>query len=134
LQWEDAIHRRHNPDTVIEAFGKGYSQALEVDPNKRWLFTAGQVGAAPDGSTSESFEDQVAQTWANILALLNEGGMGIEDIVKITGYVVGAENFPAYAAGRKKVLGDARPASTAIIVPALAMPEWLVEIEAIAAK
>ncbi|MBT5038982.1 MAG: RidA family protein, partial [Rhodospirillaceae bacterium] len=65
---------------------------------------------------------------------LDEGGMGVDDVVKINGYVVGAENFPAYAAGRKKVMGDARPASTAIIVPALAMPKWLVEIEVIAAK
>ena len=128
------MHRRHNPDTVVEAFGKGYSQALEVDPNKRWLYTAGQVGAAPDGSTADSFEDQVAQTWANSMALLHEGGMAIDDVVKINGYVVGAENFPAYAAARKKVMGDARPASTAIIVPALAMPGWLVEIEVIAAK
>ena len=72
------MHKRHNPDTVIEAFGKGYSQAMEIDPNKRWLFTAGQVGVAPDGNTLDSIEDQVAQTWANILALLNEGGMGID--------------------------------------------------------
>ena len=128
------MHRRHNPDTVVEAYGKGYSQAIEVDPNKRWLYTAGQVGAAPDGVTPESFEDQVAQTWANILALLKEGGMGVDDIVKINGYIVGAENFPAYGAARKKVLGDARPASTAIIVPALVLRQWLVEIEAIAAK
>ena len=128
------MHKRHNPDTVIEAFGKGYSQAMEIDPNKRWLFTAGQVGVAPDGNTMDSIEGQVAQTWANIIALLNEGGMGIDDVVKITGYIVGKENFPAYAAGRKKALGEARPASTAIIVPALAMPEWLVEIEVIAAK
>ena len=128
------MHKRHNPDTVIEAFGKGYSQAIEIDPNKRWLFTAGQVGVAPDGNTLASIEDQVAQTWSNILALLNEGDMGIDDVVKITGYIVGKENFPAYAAGRKKALGEARPASTAIIVPALAMPEWLVEIEVIAAK
>ena len=128
------MHKRHNPDTVVEAFGKGYSQAMEIDPNKRWLFTAGQVGVAPDGNTMDSIEGQVAQTWANIIALLNEGGMSIDDVVKITGYIVGKENFPAYAAGRKKALGEARPASTAIIVPALAMPEWLVEIEAIAAK
>ena len=128
------MHKRHNPDTVVEAFGKGYSQAMEIDPNKRWLFTAGQVGVAPDGNTLDSIEGQVAQTWANIIALLNEGGMGIDDVVKITGYIVGIENFPAYAAGRKKALGEARPASTAIIVPALAMPEWLVEIEVIAAK
>ena len=128
------MHKRHNPDTVVEAFGKGYSQAMEIDPNKRWLFTAGQVGVAPDGNTMDSIEGQVAQTWANIIALLNEGGMGIDDVVKITGYIVGKENFPTYAAGRKKALGEARPASTAIIVPALAMPEWLVEIEVIAAK
>ena len=128
------MHKRHNPDTVVEAFGKGYSQAMEIDPNKRWLFTAGQVGVAPDGNTLDSIEGQVAQTWANIIALLNEGGMGIDDVVKITGYIVGKENFSAYAAGRKKALGEARPASTAIIVPALAMPEWLVEIEVIAAK
>ena len=128
------MHKRHNPDTVVEAFGKGYSQAMEIDPNKRWLFTAGQVGVAPDDNTLDSIEGQVAQTWANVIALLNEGGMGIDDVVKITGYIVGKENFPAYAAGRKKALGEARPASTAIIVPALAMPEWLVEIEVIAAK
>ena len=128
------MHKRHNPDTVVEAFGKGYSQAMEIDPNKRWLFTAGQVGVAPDGNTLDSIEGQVAQTWANIIALLNEGGMGIDDVVKITGYIVGKKNFPAYAAGRKKALGEARPASTAIIVPALAMPQWLVEIEVIAAK
>ena len=128
------MHKRYNPDTVVEAFGKGYSQAMEIDPNKRWLFTAGQVGVAPDGNTLDSIEGQVAQTWANIIALLNEGGMGIDDVVKITGYIVGKENFPAYAAGRKKALGEARPASTAIIVPALAMPQWLVEIEVIAAK
>ena len=79
------------------------------------------------------FEEQVTQTWANIIALLNEGNMGVDDLVKINGFVVGAENFPAYAAARKKVLGDAKPASTAIIAPALAMPNWLVEIEVIAA-
>ncbi|MDP6475135.1 MAG: RidA family protein [Alphaproteobacteria bacterium] len=128
------MHKRHNPDTVVEAFGKGYSQALEVDPNKRWLFTAGQIGAAPDGSTPESFEDQVAQTWANIMALLKEADMGADDIVKIVGYIVGVENFSAYVAGRKKVIGGVRPASTAIVVPALALPELLVEIEVIAAK
>ena len=126
--------KRHNPATVVEAFGGGYSQALEIPAGARLLFTAGQVGVAPDGSTADGFAAQADQTWANILALLAEGGMGVEDIVKITGYIVGHENFPAYAAARKKALGGIRPASTAIIVPALALPEWLVEIEAVAAK
>ncbi len=126
--------KRHNPGTVVEAFGGGYSQALEVPAGARLMFTAGQVGARPDGTTAEGFAAQAEQTWANVMALLAEGGMGVEDIVKITGYIVGEENFPAYAAARKKALGGTRPASTAIIVPALAVPEWLVEIEAVAAK
>ena len=126
--------KRHNPATVVEAFGGGYSQALEVPPGARLIYTAGQVGAAPDGKTADGFAAQADQTWANVLALLAEGGMGVEDIVKITGYIVGHENFPAYAAARKKALGGVRPASTAIIVPALALEEWLVEIEAVAAK
>ena len=126
--------KRHNPATVVEAFGGGYSQALEIPAGARLLFTAGQVGVAPDGTTADGFAAQADQTWANIMALLAEGGMGVEDIVKITGYIVGHENFPAYAAARKKALGGIRPASTAIIVPALALPEWVIEIEAVAAK
>lgn len=126
--------KRHNPGTVVEAFGGGYSQALEVPAGARLMFTAGQVGVRPDGTTAEGFAAQAEQTWANVMALLAEGGMGVTDIVKITGYIVGEENFPAYAAARKKALGGTRPASTAIIVPALAVPEWLVEIEAVAAK
>ena len=126
--------KRHNPATVVEAFGGGYSQALEIQPGARLMFTAGQVGMAPDGTTADGFAAQADQTWANVLALLAEGSMGVDDIVKITGYIVGHENFPAYAAARKKALGGVRPASTAIIVPALALPEWLIEIEAVAAK
>ena len=126
--------KRHNPANVVEAFGGGYSQALEIPAGARLIYTAGQVGAAPDGKTADGFAAQADQTWANVLALLAEGGMGVEDIVKITGYIVGHENFPAYAAARKKALGGVRPASTAIIVPALALTEWLVEIEAVAAK
>ena len=126
--------KRHNPATVVEAYGGSYSQALEIPAGARLIFTAGQVGMAPDGTTADGFAAQADQTWANVLALLAEGGMGVDDIVKITGYIVGHENFPAYAAARKKALGGIRPASTAIIVPALALPEWVVEIEAVAAK
>ena len=44
------------------------------------------------------------------------------------------EKYESGLAVRKEVLGEAKPASTAIIVPALAMPNWLVEIEVIAAR
>ena len=128
------MFKRHNPETVVGAFGGGYSQAIEIGPNKRWLFTAGQVGVAPDGSVAKGFDAQVDQTWRNILSLLAESDMSVKDIVKITGFIVGSGNFSAYVAGRKRHLGKIQPASTAIVVSALALPEWLVEIEAVAAK
>ena len=128
------MFKRHNPETVVGAFRGGYSQAIEIGPNKRWLFTAGQVGVAPDGIAAEGFDAQVDQTWRNIISLLAESDMSVKDIVKITGFIVGSDNFSAYVAGRKRYLGKIQPASTAIVVSALALPEWLVEIEAVAAK
>ena len=45
-----------------------------------------------------------------------------------------AEDIPAYAKVRSRFLGSARPASMLLIVPELVRPEFLLEIEAVAAK
>lgn len=124
---------KHNPSSIVAPFG-AYSHGAETPPNARWLHTAGQVGVDASGECPESFEAQAELVWQNLAAILDSAGMGFEDLVKITGYIVGQENFKAYSAVRSRVLCDARPASTAIVVPALALPGWLVEIEAIAAK
>jgi enamine deaminase RidA (YjgF/YER057c/UK114 family) len=55
------------------------------------------------------------------------------DLVKITTYLVRPEDVAAAGAARAKYFGDARPGSATIIVKALVRPEWLIEIEAIAA-
>ena len=72
--------------------------------------------------------------WQNILAVLAEGGMGVADIVKVTSFLTRAENYPKFAPVRAKYLGSHRPASTLLVVSALARPEFLVEVEAVAAK
>jgi hypothetical protein len=59
--------------------------------------------------------------------------MGVGDLVKITTYLVRPEDVAAAGAARAKHFGDARPGSATIIVKALVMPEWLIEIEAVAA-
>ena len=127
------MHRQINPETVVKSFGN-YSQAIEIDPHKRWIFTAGQVGVNKNGTTMPSFEKQAEQTWENIFNILKDAGMHASDIVKINGFIVGDMNLSAYKAAREQALNNCRPASTLIVVPALAMPEWLIEIEAIAAK
>jgi len=60
-------------------------------------------------------------------------GMTINDIVKLTQYLVRAADIPAYAAVRARMLAGARPASMLLVVPALVRPGFLLEVEVIAA-
>ena len=124
---------RHNPSTVAAPLGT-YSHGTEVPPNARWLYTAGQVAVDVNGACPEGFEAQAELVYENIIAILGSAGMDLNDLVKITAYIVGEKNFKIYSEVRKRVLGDVRPASTAIVVPALVKPEWLIEVEAVAAK
>lgn len=111
-----------------------YSDAVEAAPNQRWLFTAGTPGLGLDGSLPEDFAGQAEQAWQHILAMLKKADMGVADLVKVTHYLLRAEDIPAYAKIRARYLGDARPASMLLIVPELVRPNFLLEIEAIAAK
>jgi len=122
-----------NPGGIMPPFNNAYSHGVVIPPNARVLHTAGQIGARPDGTVSTDIAEQAEQLWQNLLAIVRGAGMEATDIVKLTAYVVGTENYPAYAAARVRHLGDHKPASTAICVPALLKPEWLIEVELIAA-
>ena len=123
----------HNPSTVVKPFSR-YSQSVEAPANCRWLHISGQVGATPDGTILRGFDAQAKQCWANILAILADAGMGAEDIVKATIFVTSAEHVAASRAIRDAALKGAAPASTFLVVAALAHPDLVVEIEAVAAK
>jgi 2-iminobutanoate/2-iminopropanoate deaminase len=111
-----------------------YSDAIEVAPNMRWLFTAGTPGLAADGTVPADIAGQADIAWQHIMAMLKKADMGVQDLVKITQYLLNANDIPAYAKVRSRYLGDARPASMLLIVPALVWPNMLLEIEAVAAK
>ncbi len=126
--------KRHNPATVHAPAGK-YSHGVEAPPGARTLYVAGQVGAKPDGTTAPSDAAQCEQAWANVLNVLAAGGMGVGDIVKLNAYATRADIVPAYREARDKALGNGPPpASTLVVVAALANPAWVVEIECVAAK
>lgn len=127
------MNKKHVPDTIAPPLA-AYSHGIEVPPDARVLHTAGQVGILPDGTTPEGIEAQTEATWANLMAILESAGMGIDDVVKVTTYVTNVEDFWPMAKVRAKFFGDARPASTGIVVKALAKPEWLVEVDLVAAK
>ena len=123
---------RHTPNTVAEPFGP-YSHAVEVPEGARLLYISGEVGVLPEGTVPQGIEAQAEACWRNIIAILADARMGVGDLVKITTYLVRPEDVAAAGAARAKHFGNARPGSATIIVKALVVPEWLIEIEAVAA-
>ncbi|MCL4801330.1 MAG: RidA family protein [Burkholderiales bacterium] len=123
----------HNPPTIAPPIGT-YSHGAEVPAGARWLYVAGQIGLAKDGSVPSTIEAQTEIAWQNVGAVLAAAGMRIADIVKVNQYLTRLDHFPAYAAARAKHLGDHRPASTLVVVSSLVKPEYLVEVEVVAAR
>ncbi len=122
----------HNPGTIAPAFSR-YSLGVEAPAAARWLYVSGQVGVTPDGSFADGPEAQMETAWRNVLAILDSAGMGAGDLVKVTAYLTRAEDIGFYREVRDRMLGGAEPASTLLVISALAHPDWLVEIEAVAA-
>lgn len=116
----------------IAAPGGHYSHAASFGD---LIFTAGQLGIRADGShTSElGLEDQVRQALNNMLAALRSAGAEPSDILKVTAYIVGVENWPRFNAVYAEVMGAARPARTVVPVPELHYG-YLVEIDAVAVR
>jgi 2-iminobutanoate/2-iminopropanoate deaminase len=111
-----------------------YSDAVEIAPNSRWLFTAGTPGLALDGSLPSDITGQAELAWTHIVSVLERAGMTVKDLVKVTHYLLRTEDIPAYVKVRSKFMGDSRPASMLLMVPGLVRPEFLLEIEAYAAR
>lgn len=99
------------------------------------VYLRGQIGQDLDTRESVGIGDVAAQTeraMANIDLLLKEAGSSLDDIVKITVYLVDPRyREPVYRTIGKWLKG-VFPVSTGIVVQALARPEWLVEIDATA--
>jgi len=127
-----AMPRRHTPDTVHPPFAT-YAHAVEVPANMRLLVLSGQLGIAPDGTVPEGAEAQAALCLENIRAVLADVGADVSAIVRLNAYVSARDHLAGYMAARDRFVGDPPPASTLMIVGGFARPEFLVEVEALAA-
>ncbi len=106
-----------------------------MSENARWLAISGQVGMDREGKIANGVKAQSEQVFRNIAACLEANGMRKEDLVKVTVFLTDAVFLAEYRAGRSAVFGDDnQPASTLLIVAGLASPDFLVEVEAWAAK
>ena len=101
----------------------------------RMVFVRGQIGQDLETSESVALGDaagQAERAMANIATLLEEAGSKLEHVCKITIYLVDPRyREPVYRTVGRWLKG-VHPVSTGIVVSALARPEWLVEIDAVA--
>jgi enamine deaminase RidA (YjgF/YER057c/UK114 family) len=125
-------HKIH--DIGVAARIGTYSDCIEASSNQRWLFTSGTPGMDAAGKLPDDITAQAELAWSHIIAMLDRAGMSVGDLVKITQYLTRAEDIPAYAKVRSRMLGAARPASMMMVVAGLPRPDFLLEIEAVAAK
>jgi 2-iminobutanoate/2-iminopropanoate deaminase len=111
-----------------------FSDAYEVAPHQRWLFSSGTAGLSADGKLPDDITGQAEIAWTHVMTLLEKAGMTKHDLVKVTHYLTRESDIKDYVKVRSKYLGDLKPASMLLVVPALVKPGFLLEIEFIAAK
>ena len=99
-----------------------------------FLYVSGIVPVDGEGRLVGG-DDVVAQTrqvFENMRAILEAGGCGFEDVVKVTVFLTDVDDRPLINPVRQEVFGAARPASTLVEVSALVVPGAKVEIECVA--
>jgi enamine deaminase RidA (YjgF/YER057c/UK114 family) len=116
---------------------RGYANGVAAPDGGTLVYTAGQIGWAPDGSfPSSDLAGQVRTTLENVVAVLREAGGRPEHVVRLTWYVVDREEYLGAAreigAAYRAVMGDHYPAMAVVEVAGLLEPQARVEIEATA--
>ena len=115
-----------------------YSHAVSIQGPAKLVYVAGQVSVDEAGKVvgAGDMRAQAEQVFKNLTAILRAAGAGWDDVIKMTGFMVGlnAANVAAYREGRSAYFNPKRfPASTLVGVTSLVQPEWLLEVEVVAA-
>jgi enamine deaminase RidA (YjgF/YER057c/UK114 family) len=123
-----------NPAGLSAPPGAIYSHAVRVRAASEMLYLSGQVARDAAGHLVGEGDvvAQYRQVWKNLGIALAAVGLRHDHLVKTTTYVVGEANIPAIRAVRKELAPAKAPTSTMLVVPALAIPGALVEVEGIA--
>lgn len=124
--------RTVNPADGVYPATDDYVHAMEVAGPARLLFVSGTMGLRPDATAPDTLAEQLELVWANIRRILAAAGMGTDNIVRVTSYLTDPAHAPANQDARIAALGERRVPTTAIVVRTLS-PDWLVEIEVVAA-
>ena len=99
------------------------------------VFVSGQLPVTREGKARPdlTFEEQVRLALGNLLAIVEASDSASDRVLKVTAFIVGVENWPAFNAIYAQMFGESRPARSVVPVPAL-HHGCLIELEAIAAR
>jgi len=121
-----------NPNKGVYAATPDYIHAMEVRNPNRLLYISGTMGLDEQGVAGKTLDEQLALIWSNLRAILASADMTVDNIVRVTSYLRDASYVEANQNARVAALKGRAVPTTAIVVQTL-LPEWLVELEVVAA-
>lgn len=127
-------HSPLDPSALPKMGTPNYTHAMHTQDVSRWLHIAGQVGVLADGSTAKGIDAQCDTVFINIANLLAEADMTPDDICHLRIYMLDREHIGSLRRARTALMGDRVVPSTLVLVSGLVDPDWLVEVEFVAAR
>jgi enamine deaminase RidA (YjgF/YER057c/UK114 family) len=125
---------RINPDTLHK--NPAFTQVVKITAPSHWVFVGGQNGVNREGRlVGPDLHSQTEQALKNLRAALAAAGATLNNVVKMTIYIVQGQSLQKAFAASQETLGTnlLPPTLSVIVVAGLANPEFLIEIEALAA-
>jgi len=109
----------------------GYSHAAKAGNT---LYIAGQVAQGVDGNLvgRGDFEAQVRQVYENLKNIVQEAGGTLQNIVKMTTFLTHFSYIETYRSVRNQYFPEPCPPNTLLIIESLALPDYMIEVEAVA--
>ena len=124
-------YRKVTSTEVPEPPGGIFSQCLAAGNT---VHISGQHAGAPGGGVlgDGSVESQARHSFRRVIALVEAAGGTAADIAKLTIYLTRIEDRPAIGPIRREFFSDPMPCSTLVGISALAAPDLLIEVDAVA--
>jgi reactive intermediate/imine deaminase len=125
---------RLNPATVAPPIGS-YSHAVRVETGDAvWIYVSGQLAFDADGQLvgRGDLRAQTEQVFENLTHVLEANGASFEHVVKLQTFFTTLDDLTGSREVRARYLPDEPPASTAVQVAALVVPDALIEVDLVA--
>jgi len=123
-----------NPEAIAPPIGS-YSHAVRVETaDAVWIYVSGQLALDAEGAMvgAGDLAAQTEQVFENLARVLAANGATFADVVKIQSYFSTLEGLQGSREVRARYLPSEPPASTAVRVAALLLPDALIEVDVVA--